>query len=537
MEDYEYDEILQKLPSHKIYNELNNVDNNVVISSVCKREDYKECGDMDTCLNICKKIEKNLKYLSEIRKLEVYYNRCSHYMYWVYKEIWNLFKSNSNPNNVEAVITEFLNLQSSLTRDYGILNCHYNFSKKSLEVLKTKNEEKYLFDYFTNFEYIRTKETCDKVDIDKYIKYLNFIRDLYNGKKDCCVKNISKCPNYFLNCGNELDPSKLLSELHSEKEKNCGRLKSIISNTSEEKPDSTPFSEEFMESIYITRCPILSSGESSSNNSGVLCNLSRTYMNPRRSVNETGKTVQEIRENISPEAQVEISSTSLSEAPSEKNKKQEGDSITEKINLISFDEKPDKAFRWNFGKGKLSCSPKKPENDEYGTCKYMEELVKDGYFVKAEDSEGYKFKRGPLWNPKYLVNISRNKRQEKLGKIRSLHLRHSRRLEAIIHKKTEISDARNSNGYVVPENNRKYILQNTFFRISIVVAAVMGIIFVFYLYFKFTPFGSHIGKIKKRKKRYRTNFAELNTERIPRRFIKRTYRNSERRRFSVVNIE
>ncbi|SCP02991.1 PIR protein [Plasmodium malariae] len=525
MEDYEYDEILQKLPSHKIYNELNNVDNNVVISSVCKREDYKKCGDIDTCLNICKKIEKNLKYLSEIRKSEVYYNRCSHYMYWVYKEIWNLFKSNSNPNNVEAVITEFLNLQSSLTRYYGILNCHYIFSKKSLEVLKTKNEEKHLFDYFKNFEYIRTKETCDKVKIDKYIKYLNYIHGLYNGKKNCCVKNISKCPNYFLNCGNELDPSKLLSELHSEKEKDCGRLKSIISNTSEEKRDSTPFSEEFMKSIYITRCPILSSGESSSNNSGVLCNLFRTYMNPRRNVNETGKTVQELRENISSEAQVEISSTSLSEAPSEKNKKKEGDSITEKINLISSDEKADNAFRWNFGKGKLSCPPNKPEDDEYGMCEYMEELVKDGFFAKAEDSEGYEFKRGPLWKYEYLASATRNKRHEHLGKSRSLILKDYGRSQSIFHKRAETFYASNSSRKAIPGKDTEYnILQNTFVRISIVSTL-------------FTPFGSYVGKNKKRKKRYRINLAQLNTQRIPRRFIKRSYRHSDRRRFSVVNLQ
>ncbi|SBT01727.1 PIR Superfamily Protein [Plasmodium malariae] len=202
---------------------------------------------------------------------------------------------------------------------------------------------------------------------------------------------------------------------------------------------------------------------------------------------------------------------------------------------MSPEEKTDYSIRWNFGKGTLTCQSNASENDDYGLCEYMEELVEDGFFIKEKVSGGYRFKKGKIWDPKHLVRIGKTKRRLKSSSSSFRDLGNS---QIIMLKKDMQTYSHIPNRQIYSGNYVEYnILRNVFVRISIVVSLVMGFIFIFFLYLKFTPFGSCLGKIKKRKKRYSTNFTVLNQERLQKRFIKRTYRNSSRRRFSVVNVE
>ncbi|KAI4840230.1 hypothetical protein MKS88_001588 [Plasmodium brasilianum] len=527
MNEEVYDEILKSLPSYKIYEEYGSKVSGESYGINCNifnsvKKEYK-----NKCINLCNKVVRNLENFPEKGKSGNYKDYCTHYIYWIYKEIRGMFKKGVNDNDIADVISKFIELQSTIIETYRIYNCSYKFVHKNLNELNQKKEEKYLYEYFTNYDIIKSRDICTSVDINNYKKYLSSIRDLYNKKKrECCEKKISTCPEYFLHCGDEVNPNNLLSVLDSTNNEGCSGLKSIAPKIFEKNSDSTPFNQEFMKSIYFTGCPVLKSDGSSSNNGSMSCNLFRANVNPRSIVTENGKTAQQdIPGGSSLQVQVTTSKTYLADIPSEKNKKQEVAISQGEKNKRKSEKIINNEFRWNFGKGTLRCPPNKPEEDEYGMCDYMEELVEDNFYAKTEDSKDYQFKRGPSWKHEYLESVTRNKRHENLGKSSSLNLKDYGRLQDIVHKRAETFYASNSSGKVIPEKYTEYnILQNTFVRISIVSTS-------------FTPFGSYVGKNKKRKKRYRINLAQLNTQRIPRRFIKRTYRNSDRRRFSVVNIE
>ncbi|KAI4837499.1 hypothetical protein MKS88_003975 [Plasmodium brasilianum] len=533
-----FEEILKKLPSYKIYNEFNSGDN-IAKDSICKEEDYEKCPDKKACINLCKKIERNFKNLSEKRESEDYEKSCSHHTYWVNEEIMNLFKTNSQ-NSVEDIVNKFVKLGSILTETYRINNCNYYFAHKNLIDIKNKNEEKYLYDYFTNYESIRSKYTCNNVTIDKYKKYISAISNIYSIKEvDCCKSGMLTCPHYFLKCDKDFNPTNLLNELHSNEKESCNGLKYITTEPTNEQPDTAALDQEYMNSFYITACPILSNEKSSTNNRGMGCNLFRAKVNISSSVTaDESNTQQAISTMSSADVQVLISSVYSESSQSQKSENQMHENGQVKKNNMSPEETIDDDVRWNFVKGTLNCLPNTQEKDEYGLCEYMEELVESGFFIKEKDSKGYKFKIGKKWDPRYLIRAGKNKRLWKSLKSGLRGFRNSGYYHVIKPNKAMDIDIQNTNGQINSGNYEKYnILNNTLFRISIGVTLVTGLILVFFLYYKFTPFGSRVGKIRKRKKRYRSNFADLNREIRSRKFLKRTYRHSVRRRFSVVNTD
>ncbi|KAI4841358.1 PIR protein [Plasmodium brasilianum] len=523
MEQLNYEEILQQLPSNKIYKEFKS-EKNVGNNLNCNRFDLVKTKYKDNCINLCKKVARNLKNIPKEDEVWNYSHRCLHYKYWVYEELRKLFEESSSYIDVNSVVSEFRNLQTSITEDYRILNCSYNFDDNILKGLNDKKNKRYLYEYFANYESIKSKDFCISVKVDIYKKYLNSIKDLYNEKKnECCEKNILKCPNYFLNCGDEFDPSKLLAELDSNEKVGCNGLKNITYETTKKKPDSMEFDQDFINSFYFTGCRIPSNERSSTNNEGMPCNLFRANVNVRSGViGDGGNTEEDVSNSSSKEVQVIISSTYSEMSESQKSTNQLRVSGPVKKNNMSPEEKTDDSIRWYFGKGTLTCQSNASENDDYGLCEYMEELVEEGFFIREEDTGGYKFKKGKNWNPKYLVNIAKTKRRLKSSSSSFRDLGNS---QIIMIKKDMQTYSQIPNRQIYSGNYVEYnILRNVFVRISIVVSL-------------FTPFGSCLGKIKKRKKRYRTNFTVLNQERLQKRFIKRTYRNSSRRRFSVVNVE
>ncbi|SBT79089.1 PIR protein, partial [Plasmodium malariae] len=140
----EKDEILQKLPSNELYEEFNS-ENNYISNSICKEADYIKCVDQGACFKLCKKVERNFKSLYEMGSSKKNYDRCSHFKYWVYKAIKNLFKPNSEDGYVKNVTDIFINLRSTLSETYRIHNCNYFFIEKSLNELNEKIKQKYLY--------------------------------------------------------------------------------------------------------------------------------------------------------------------------------------------------------------------------------------------------------------------------------------------------------------------------------------------------------------------------------------------------------
>ncbi|SBS99335.1 PIR Superfamily Protein [Plasmodium malariae] len=503
MEKTTYDEILQKLPSNDIYiklisenNKLNNNFNYNIFDSV--RTKYK--GNYINRENVA----RNLKKIPEKNKLWNYNWRCLYYIYCVYEEISKFFENNSSNTDVTDVVTNIFNTQTSVIEDYRILNCSYNFDDEILKELYNRKSERYLYEYFAYYESIKSKHFCISGVIDKYKKYFNAIKSFYNGKRrEYCEKNISKFPNYFLNCGNEFDLGKILSKFDFENKQGCNGLKSIIYKTTEDNPDFTPINEEFLKSIYLTACSTVSNGASSPNNDGMSCNLFGENVKQSFSTTAAGSAaLQDIHGNVSSDVQVAISSTYLAEVLSEKNRKEVGDNNQGEKNKISFDEIKYNEFRWNFGSGAMYCLRNTRENDKNGKCVYLEELIDDGFFIKEKVYTGYKFTAGKKCDLQYLARAVNTKIEWKSLKSMSPIFKDSRNSQVVYPNKATNTDICNTYGQIFSRKDEEYnTLNNTFFRMSIVVVLVMGLIFVFFLYYKFTPFGSYVGKIRKRKKR------------------------------------
>ncbi|KAI4840216.1 hypothetical protein MKS88_001574 [Plasmodium brasilianum] len=399
-----YDEILQKLPSNELYEEFNS-ENNYVSNSICKEGDYIKCVDKGACFKLCKKVERNFKSLYEMGTSKKNDERCSHFKYWVYKEIKNLFKSNSKEVYIKDVTDIFINLRSTLRETYGIYNCNY-FIKNSLNELNDKIEQKYLYDYFTNYESIKTKEFCNNIKVHKYKQYLNNINDLYKTKKStCCLNNMLVCPHYFLKCDNLYNPSMLLSEL----EKNGGRSCDVLKNKSEseiiEKISDPKYTEsDIMETFLFTNCHI--------KNDGKILSCGLVQASAMRDRNRDTNEIHEQSQNNS----IDSSETQTTKSGSDSENVPETGMYKSKIvhsdvdgkdKLSDYYEGVDKLIKWKFSKGKPICSGNPSNKDTVRLCKYMEQAHKVG-LAKKKDGGGYTVRSGVSWSAKDL-KIGREK--------------------------------------------------------------------------------------------------------------------------------
>ncbi|SBT01467.1 PIR protein [Plasmodium malariae] len=556
MEESAYDTILQKLPSHEIYDAFNKEVTDTQYNSLCNifnsvKDDYK-----NKTIDLCKKFARNLENLSKISTSGNKYDSCSHYVYWVYDEIRKLFKKEASTDDVATIIKNFNILNTSFITKYAVFNCNYYFLYNDLSELDNKREEKYLHDYFKNYSSIKSSANCKSVGIDDYKKYLKAVTDIYEReKKNCCFHGISLCQSYFLNCSDNLDPSKLIYALESTSA-DCRKLDNISNTeTEKEKLDSREF-EEFLKSINFTSCPglvsdepststrISTSGDGISSESNIKthsCSLLGANIKPSITVNaDIGQ--KKLKQSVDHSSRGHISPLGGDLANNDSGRRRnEGFSSNSEKKINVFQEKNGKNvdLRWKLDeKGNLRCPSDKPGEDKTGLCMYMEKLVNQDILVRLEEYGGYRLNKGKKWPTKSLKIALKSDRIGQLAIINSQGLRNPKHLQALKAHQGLISNIKNPNYQELPRNySESNILQNAFVRVSIVGSLVMGIIFAFFLYFKFTPFGSYVGKIKKRKNRHRHNLAVLHTQGLSKRFIKRTYRHSNRRRFSVVNIE
>ncbi|KAI4833755.1 PIR protein [Plasmodium brasilianum] len=543
MEEIDYDKILQKLPSHKIYDAFNKEVTDTQYNSLCNifnsvKDDYK-----NKTIDLCKKFARNLENLSKISTSGNKYDSCSHYVYWVYEEIRKLFKKEASTDDVKTIIKNFNKLNTFLISKYAVFNCNYYFFYNDLLELDNKREEKYLHDYFKNYSSIKSSANCKSVGIDDYKKYLNVVRDVYKRKKNnCCFNGISLCQSYFLNCSDNLDPSKLIYTLESTSA-DCKKLENISNTeTEKEKLDSREF-EEFLKSINFTSCPglvsdepststrISTSGNGISSESNIKthsCSLLGANIKPYITVTaDIGKEKLEQSEGISSRGHISTLGGDLANTDSGTRSNEEFSSNSERnINVFPGKNGKNVDLRWKLDeKGKLRCPSDKPGEDKTGLCMYVEKLVNQDILVRLEESGGYRLNKGKKWPAQSLKIVLKNDKIGQLAIINSQELRNPKHLQALKAHQAVTTNIKNPNYHALPRNySESIILQNAFVRASIVASL-------------FTPFGSYVGKIKKKKNRHRYNLAALHTQGLSKRFIKRTYRHSNRRRFSVVYIE
>ncbi|SBS96833.1 PIR Superfamily Protein, partial [Plasmodium malariae] len=307
-------------------------------------------------------------------------------------------------------------------------------------------------------------------------------------------------PDYILTCDDKFDPSKLLSALGSRGSERCDGLNEIIANFDEEKLNSVVTDAGILNSISLGTCFNLENHElTSDDRRHPHCSLLATSVTLTRSVRTDRNEGPEV---IDTESTRDISNSGfradqedgdlskvypLQEGQLDANGKgRDSDRAEVKKVVLPMKDASDH-FRWKIdATGQLKCSSKNKKEAELAMCNFMEELIEGGHAKKIEGTE------------KYTLDIQKGWTIEKLRVYR----------ERIRKRSTYESN----------------ILNNIFVRISTGVTL-------------FTPFGSRLRRHRKRKQRYRFDFTDLSTRKRPRRFLKRTYRHSDRKRFNVVNIE
>ncbi|KAI4833730.1 PIR protein [Plasmodium brasilianum] len=496
------DKILEELYPYSIYKEFNDELVNATDESYCNefktiKQDYKEKS-----FELCKKVTKLLEFVFKKHTSEKYKDYCSHYKNWVYQEIRKLFNERTSNSDIDYIIKKFYKLQRDLFSYHKKNDCSYRFDFNTLEGLHYKIEEKSLYDYFKNYNTIKTSETCNKCMNVKYKEYLESISDMYNSWKDsCCSYGKSVCDNYFLSCKDEFDPSKLLAAFRSKGSDNCDGLSSITANFDEENLNSMVTDPRILKSITYGTCYDLENGRLTSNKEGHQhCSLLSTSVTLTRSARTDGNVEGALTDSgsssvgatsVTRDGHVEESPPQEGASQDEPGTKTRGGDYhsPEELKEKGTAEKdaPD-TFRWKFdGGGTLQCTTKSRGKNEELLCEYMDVLVQGNFATQIEGTKRYKVQAGKSWTEDDL----------KLAR-------------EIVRKRRSA--------------NESNILNNIFVRISTGVTL-------------FTPFGSRLRRDRKRKQRYRYDFTDLYTRKRPRRFLKRTYRHSDRKRFNVVNIE
>ncbi|SBS92781.1 PIR Superfamily Protein [Plasmodium malariae] len=486
------EEIFKDSIPYNIYKELDDQVKDVTDDQHCTEFKGINSPHKEKYVTLCKKVSKLLDIVFKKESSKNYEDYCSHYRYWVYHELRKLFKDDKKSNDITEVINKFNKLQTTIFSKYAKRGCSFGFVTKDYKELNYKIEEKYLYDYFKNYNTIKSSKQCSNVGSSKYRAYLEAIKKLYDVEYNfCCWTGLTECPDYILTCDNKFDPSKLLSALGSEEKGNCDGLKTITSVFNDKKSDSEEFKKEFMSAIKYGVCysPKKDTLEVEGNKRPVCILYSKFDSLPD---DEPTARSDGTEETVSMPSADNADSISRADPGKDVQSYEKGNggnpSATDVKKKIPSSKLTLNPYKWSFkSEGKLDCRSRSKNKDSIRLCGYMDELVEGNFATQIEGTGGYKVKAGRKWTDDDLKSI-----REKVRKRRSA--------------------------------NESNILNNIFVRISTAVTL-------------FTPFGSRLRRNRKRKQRYRFDFTDLYTRKRTRRFLKRTYRHSDRRRFNVVNIE
>ncbi|SBT00679.1 PIR Superfamily Protein [Plasmodium malariae] len=247
--------ILEGSPSSDIYNVLNEKVNESQYDEKCKTLQNTQNNVIEGSYELCKQILRNAKNLSERYNRPKYNYHCSHYKHWVYNKLKEILGNNSENSKLKTLISKFSEARKNIVATYNAQFCKFELEHNTLQELNDKIEEKYLFDYFENYDSIKTYSTCQSVSFDKYKEYISNISKLYSkhkSKNKCCIDSFwSDCPDYF-KCQNEFDPNTLLSSLNDKNNNNCDILKTLEKPS--EPSNSLNSQRDFKDSVYLFRC-------------------------------------------------------------------------------------------------------------------------------------------------------------------------------------------------------------------------------------------------------------------------------------------
>ncbi|CAG9474691.1 unnamed protein product [Plasmodium vivax] len=201
----EEEAILKALPAFKIYDKFNNTGDTSKYNGSCETVS----PNIREFKNLCTKFLHNIKNLPDYNHDRGNHNMYSKYLYyWIFHEINKI--SIANPNKINpSDVNSFLIIGNTWYSDLY----HAPFIKEFNFDFDELKEQKYLYDYFKNFNALN-EITCPHIKSRAYYKYVDFINKFYTKKiqeKQCCIWNFN-CKPYF-DCNDKYNPQYLFYKL------------------------------------------------------------------------------------------------------------------------------------------------------------------------------------------------------------------------------------------------------------------------------------------------------------------------------------
>ncbi|CAI7718378.1 PIR protein [Plasmodium vivax] len=513
------DKILEQSSSYNIYQKFNSDVEEKKFETCCNMFNKTENEKNSDSYKLCRQIARNADYLYDFSNTSEYSSLCSHYRHWVYENIKKIIeKSGENDRISEA--NKFIDVRNCIMLTYRTYNCLFDFEPNDLLKLENKLEEKHLYDYFNNFDTIKLNKTCEQLKIDKYKQYLTHISNIYvkhNNKYHCCNGSWQEnCFSYF-KCNNDFDPEKLLYKLNNGGTGACNVLEK------EKKPKPSGISttsqgeeSDIMSTFYTGPCKHIGEGR-------LICSLRQSsYISPKvphKPVKYiTNVKYDENKKNLPPYAKASnVTVSSQENDPS----LQPNDSGSQDLNSNSVE--PSKSepiqdestnpldpaisnmqnkllqsvvfkegFKWKFGQGTLSCPPGNSNEDKHNLCGYISGLKRTHNFIK----NSYQGSADVLNN--MLSQAENIYSSNTIEKTHQGDITMDSNSEFINHM---------INNMDFPSNalHEEHILNSNYVRIAMVAVLTFGIIFLFFIYYKFTPLGFCLRSTFSKKKNIRSN--------------------------------
>ncbi|SBT00191.1 PIR Superfamily Protein [Plasmodium ovale curtisi] len=208
---HEWEDILLKLPAHKIYAEFNESKDdeycNTYFQEVLNLEgEYPEIREL--CVNfagIMKTLtnhSSNKSYITE---------RCKLLNFWLYHKISKNFSKYMNDIFNENIVWPFISGWYKINTTF--LN-HYCSSRYEPQIrIDDLNDYKEFYDYIRNKENIDPTVFTDMKECNKYYSYVSYINNIYERKKNkCCALHNSTCNRFYFNCNEKYVPQKLMNK-------------------------------------------------------------------------------------------------------------------------------------------------------------------------------------------------------------------------------------------------------------------------------------------------------------------------------------
>ncbi|SCO69575.1 VIR protein [Plasmodium vivax] len=194
----ELDEIIKKLPSFETYKEVDTTKDSTSYSDKCNDLGTTDDQFKKLCEKFMKNIEKLKEHENNLTKLKVHSSSLG---YWIIDELRKYFTDNDKNIDrglIDKLIIELNKISHESISKRLFFNSNFDFN--------LSREEKFLHDYFKNYN---TIVSCKDKNCADYYKYVSYIEEIYYKHREDCLGNVC---DYF-NFHDKYDPENLLSKL------------------------------------------------------------------------------------------------------------------------------------------------------------------------------------------------------------------------------------------------------------------------------------------------------------------------------------